>query len=105
MGIITMSESGEILIAEGIVYVDSSKGSITLLLPPGNGKELTIKKISNDNNVIILYFPQGTIGSGEILIFGLPAHARIQRGKAMSVTLRGTSTHWRLETSCSSSRN
>lgn len=96
MTVITVSESGEIPVTDGTVQVDTSKGSITLMLKPGAGKELLIKKISNDSNVVALYFPDGLIGSGEIIIFGLSGHSRAQKGKAMNVLLRGGLDHWQV---------
>ena len=95
MTVLHVTESSEIALSNGTVYVDTSGGSVTLLLRSGGG-ELTICKTSADSNVVALYCPDGCIGRGEIMIFGLPPHARISKGKATTVVLRGHGPNWKV---------
>ena len=93
-----ISESGELPITNGILEVDTTKGSITIFMKPNSGYSdtLIITKISSDHNMVYLYSDTSLINKAEIVIFGLPSHAKVSGAKSKTLVLKGDGRNWKI---------
>ena len=95
---IRISESVELPITIGTIEVDSSDGSITIFMRAADAhtcnESLTIKKISNDNNIITLFSESVLINKANIILFGLPKYANVKKGKVKTLKLKSDGNNW-----------
>lgn len=93
--IIRIDQSVELPLTNGILEVDTSKGEVTIFMKSGiNGDSLTIRKISDDRNLVSLYSDTCLIDGNEITLFGLPEYAKVRKGKVRIVILKSDGEHW-----------
>ena len=98
MNKVVINESKELPILSGLIEVDTSKTSITILFNRIGKKDsmLTISKITNDNNIISLFSDKYLIQGSEIIIFGVPQHANVKKGKINTIVLRSDGKNWNI---------
>jgi hypothetical protein len=94
----TVTESMELPITTGTIYVDTSKGPITIFMksPHVPGETLTISKTSNDNNMISLFSETILVNNADIIMFGLPSYAKVRKGKVKTLVLKGDNINWKI---------
>lgn len=97
---VRINESRELPLFSGLIEVDTSKSPVTIFMKSGpvhSPKEsLTITKISIDTNMISLFSETTLIDDADIIIFGLPPHARVNKGKAKTLILQSDGTNWKI---------
>jgi hypothetical protein len=97
---VRISESREVPLFSGLIEVDTSKGPVTIFMKPGpvhSPKEtLIITKVSADTHTISLFSETTLINDADIIIFGLPPHARVNQGKVKTLILKSDGTNWKI---------
>lgn len=98
MSKVTIDESQALPIFEGEIRVDTAGGSITIFMVPAPQSEMniTITKISEDDNIVSLYSEDSLINGSEITVFGLPESAETVEGKTRTVKLQSNCRNWDL---------
>ena len=96
-----ISVSTELPIFTGTIEVDTSNGPITIFMksPPYHENPdnyLIIKKISTDNNIISLFSESCFVNNCDIIIFGLPPHAKVIHGKVSTLVLIPIGSNWKI---------
>jgi len=100
MSVIRITASVELPISHGILEVDTSKGSITIIMksvPVHNSNEaLIITKISEDTNIISLFSDTCLMNGADIIIFGVPPNIKVKNGKIKTLTLTSDGKDWKI---------
>jgi hypothetical protein len=96
--IVRISESMELPIFTGTIEIDTSQGGITILMKPGpihrSGETLTLTKVSHDTGIIALFSDTTLINHADIILFGVPSFAKVNKAKVRTLVLKSDGKNW-----------
>lgn len=97
-GVIRITESMELPIFTGTIEIDTTQGGITILMKPGpvhrSGETLTLTKVSHDTHIVALFSDTTLINQADIVLFGVPSFAKVNKAKVRTLTLKSDGKNW-----------
>ena len=100
MSLIRITESLQLPLFNGTLEIDTSKGSITILMIPGpvhtSNEYLILTKISTDRHIVSLFSDTCLINNANIIIFGVTPCSKLTKGKIKTLILKSDGSNWKI---------
>jgi len=98
--IINVNKSTLLPITNGTLHIDTTDPITIFMIPPENPTDiLTMIKISNDDNPVMLFCDDDdnqniTIDNNHIVIFGLNKDILLSKGKINTLVIKANNNNW-----------